>query len=145
MYLNAKHLCWALKCHRSRLANLVVDLEYQPARRGRKGPAGAELYSVRDAFALTELSVMRLHGYPIDLLKHLVRVCYSTLAEETVIALLLNEPLPYPQGEELTAEAEEKGTRNTLYPPEVLRACRVATSRLAKLVRAKLGKEYQAT
>jgi hypothetical protein len=136
MLITVQNLCRILDEHRSYLHRIVHETGYQPTRPGRGGLGNAERYSCLDAYAITEMTVLRRCGYPVSLLQHIIRVWYSTLSEDEAIALVLGEPLHYLLGEEL---AEAKGIQNVLYPPAVMKACKRATDRLAKLVRAKLA------
>jgi hypothetical protein len=140
MSLKPNHLCWVLKMPYTSFVRLLAELEYQPAWRGRGGPGHGMFFSAKDALTLTEIGVMRQHGFPIGLLQHAIRVSYADMSEELCLALILDEPLPYPEGEELIAKWERGEVKNTLFTPQVLRACNRAVKRLAKVVKTQLRK-----
>jgi hypothetical protein len=97
-----------------------------------------EQYSIVDCYTLGEMLVLREHRYPIELLKRIIEACHSTLSEEDVLAILLDEPLPWQSTEEMV-QAEDRGeTQKVLFPPHIVEETLRRMKPLANYLRREL-------
>jgi hypothetical protein len=119
MTIGIEKFCTMLRTSRPNVLRIIDASGLEPTVPGRIGRGGMERYSIREAYALAEMVVLREHHYPWALFSHLVKVFYSTIDEPAAISILTDSPLPWPFCDEM-AEAENKGVRNVLYPPRVL-------------------------